>query len=74
MIKGESPLGVVEAAKVLGVPKSWLYARVERPDCDLPYFKMGRYIRFYASSCRPSSIHSEVGRDRHDRARCGSVS
>ena len=49
MIKGESPLGVLEAAKVLGVPKSWVYARVERPDCDLPYFKMGRYIRFYAS-------------------------
>ena len=49
MVKGESPLGVGEAAKVLGVPKSWLYARVERPDCDVPYFKMGRYLRFYAS-------------------------
>ena len=49
MVKGEAPLGVAEAAKVLGVPKSWLYARVERPDCDLPYFKMGRYLLFYAS-------------------------
>ena len=49
MVKGESPLGVGEAAKVLGVRKSWLYARVERPDCDVPYFKMGRYLKFYAS-------------------------
>ena len=49
MVKGESPLGVGEAAKVLGVPKSWLYARVEKPDCDVPFFKMGRYLRFYAS-------------------------
>ena len=49
MVKGESPLGVGEAAKVLGVPVSWVYARVERPDCDIPYFKMGRYLKFYAS-------------------------
>ena len=49
MVKGESPLRVAEAAKVLGVPKSWLYGRVERPDCELPFFKMGRYLRFYAS-------------------------
>ena len=49
MVKGESPLGVGEAAKVLGVPVSWVYARVERPDCDIPHYRMGRYLRFYAS-------------------------
>ena len=50
--QGEVPLGVAEAAKMLGVPKSWLYARVERPKCDLPYFRMGRYLLFYESELR----------------------
>ena len=49
MVKGESTVGVAEAAKVLGVPKSWVYARIEGPDCDLPHYRMGRYLRFYAS-------------------------
>ena len=49
MVKGEMPLGVGGAAKVLGVPVSWVYSRVERPDCDIPHYRMGRYLRFYAS-------------------------
>ena len=49
MLKGETPLGVAEAAKVLGVPVSWVYSRIERPSCDLPHYRMGRYLRFYAS-------------------------
>ena len=42
-------LSVAEAAKVLDVPKSWIYARVESPECDLPHFKLGRYIKFRES-------------------------
>ena len=42
-------LDVTEAAKVLGLPKSWIYARVESPECDLPFFRVGRYIKFKAS-------------------------
>ena len=49
MFKGEAPLGVSDAAKVLGVPVSWIYSHVEAPACDLPHYKMGRYLRFYAS-------------------------
>ena len=45
----EPLLGVTEASKVLGVPKSWVYARVESEECDLPHFKIGRYIKFRAS-------------------------
>ena len=39
----EPLLDVTEASQVLGVPKSWVYARVESPECDLPHFKLGRY-------------------------------
>ena len=45
----ELMLDVTEASKVLGVPKSWVYARVESPECDLPHFKLGRYIKFRES-------------------------
>ena len=47
----ETLLDVGEAAKFLRVPKSWIYARVEREDCDLPFYKVGRYLRF-----RPSEL------------------
>ena len=46
----EDPLlNVAEASKILGVPKSWVYARVELRECDLPHFKIGRYLRFRES-------------------------
>ena len=45
----EPLLNVTEAAAVLGVPRSWLYARVESPACDVPFFRLGRYLRFRAS-------------------------
>ena len=45
----EPSIGVVEAAAYLDVPRSWLYAKVESPDCDVPYFKMGRYLKFLVS-------------------------
>ena len=45
----EPLLDVTEASKVLGVPKSWVYARVESPDCDVPHFRVGRYLKFRAS-------------------------
>ena len=45
----EPLLDVTAASKVLGVPKSWVYVRVESPECDLPHFKIGRYLRFLES-------------------------
>ena len=42
-------LDVTEADKVLGLPKSWIYARVESPECDLPHFRLGRYLKFRES-------------------------
>ena len=43
-------LDVAQAAAFLGVPRSWIYARVEsREACDLPHYKVGRYLRFRAS-------------------------
>ena len=42
-------LDVAQASAFLGVPRSWVYSRVEAEDCDLPHFKVGRYLRFRAS-------------------------
>ena len=42
-------LDVAAAAALLGVPRSWVYARVESVDCNLPHFKIGRYLRFRES-------------------------
>ena len=42
-------LDIAQAAAFLGVPRSWIYSRVESSECDLPYFKVGRYLRFRAS-------------------------
>ena len=46
----EPVIDIATAAQILGVPKSWVYARVERKDkCDLPHYRFGRYVRFRAS-------------------------
>ena len=46
----EPAIDITAAADILGVPKSWIYARVERKDgCDLPHYRFGRYVRFRAS-------------------------
>ena len=42
-------LDVAQAAALLGVPKSWVYVRVESCACDLPHFRVGRYLRFRSS-------------------------
>ena len=42
-------LDVAAAAALLGVPRSWVYSRVESPECDLPHFKVGRYLKFRTS-------------------------
>ena len=47
--KNEASIGVAEAATYLDVPRSWLYAKVESPNCDLPYHRMGRYLKFLVS-------------------------
>ena len=48
-MSSEALLDVTEAAALLGVPRSWIYARVESPKCDIPHFRVGRYIKFRAS-------------------------
>lgn len=49
-LNGEDALlDIAQAAAFLGVPRSWIYSRVESSECDLPYFKVGRYLRFRAS-------------------------
>ena len=45
----EPLLNVAEAAALLGVPRSWVYARIETPKCDVPFYRVGRYIKFKAS-------------------------
>lgn len=48
----EPLLDVAQAAAFLGVPRSWIYARVESPECDVPFFRVGRYLKFRASELR----------------------
>lgn len=52
-------LDVAEAAAFLGVKASWIYARVELPESDLPHYKVGRYLRF-----RPSELFDYLERNR----------
>ena len=49
MSSTEPLLDVAAAAALLGVPRSWVYARVESPECDLPHFRLGRYLKFRES-------------------------
>jgi excisionase family DNA binding protein len=46
-------LTVQEVAAILKVPISWIYDHV-RPGCrdPLPFFKMGKYLRFSAADLR----------------------
>ena len=49
-VNGEDALlDVAQAAAFLGVPRSWIYSRVEASECDLPHFRVGRYLKFRAS-------------------------
>ena len=45
-VSGERLITVKEASEILNVPRSWVYAKVESPECDLPHFKIGRYHPF----------------------------
>ena len=45
----EPVIDITAAAQILGVPRSWIYARVEQEYCDVPHFRVGRYLRFRAS-------------------------
>ena len=62
MSSEESLLNVAQAAAFLGVPRSWVYSRVESSECDLPHFKIGRYLKF-----RPSELKGYLEGNR----RCG---
>lgn len=46
MTPATSLLSVPQVAQRLGVPASWVYAQVESPNSELPYIRVGRYIRF----------------------------
>lgn len=40
-------LNIVEVAKLLRVPVSWVYERARRRSFDqIPHFKLGKYLRF----------------------------
>lgn len=40
-------LNIVEVAKLLRVPISWVYERARRRSFDrIPHFKLGQYLRF----------------------------
>ena len=59
-LTGEDTLfDVAQAAAFLGVPRSWVYSRVESPECDLPHFKIGRYLKF-----RESELLSYIEKNR----------
>ena len=74
MFKGEAPLGVSDAAKVLDVPVSWIYSHVEAPACDLKSLQNAEVSEVErVRSCRRSLTRREAGRGRHDFASCGSV-
>lgn len=45
----ESKLTVKELAKVLGVSKRTIERRLEKPDCGIPYYQIGRRKYFYLS-------------------------
>jgi excisionase family DNA binding protein len=46
-------LTVGEVAKLLKVPKSWVYERTRRRGVSrLPFVKLGKYVRFEASAIR----------------------
>ena len=55
----EPLLDVAAAAALLGVPRSWIYARIESPGCDVPYFRVGRYLKF-----RESELNAYLERNR----------
>ena len=48
-VSTERLVTVKEASEILNVPRSWVYAKVESPDCDLPHFRVGRYLKFRES-------------------------
>mgnify|MGYP001328678527 CR=1 FL=1 len=40
-------VGIDEMAKLLSVPKSWLYDRTRMgPEAGFPFMKLGKYVRF----------------------------
>lgn len=59
-VNGEDALlNVAQAAAFFGVPRSWVYSRVETVGCDLPHFKIGRYLKF-----RPSELRAYLENNR----------
>lgn len=42
----EKLLTVDELAKVLNVPKSWIYERTRQGQEAIPHLKFGKYVRF----------------------------
>lgn len=39
-------IDVKQCAELLSVRPKWIYADVESPEGTLPYFKLGRFLRF----------------------------
>ena len=49
MTRPEQLLDVAAASEILGVPRSWVYAAVEQDPPRVPFYRVGRYVRFRAS-------------------------
>ena len=43
---------VDEIAKILNVPKSWIYGRIHKGNLPFPYIKVGHYVRFPENGIR----------------------
>ena len=54
---------IAQAAAFLGVPRSWIYSRVEASECDLPHFRVGRYLKFRATELNSYLEHNRRGTD-----------
>lgn len=46
MVKINQLISLDELAKILSVPKSWIYARTRFGNEGIPHIKLGKYIRF----------------------------
>jgi excisionase family DNA binding protein len=56
-------LTVDEVATWLKVPRSWVYARTrQRGTAQLPYMKLGKYVRF-----EPDAVRAWLARQRASR-------
>lgn len=52
-------LNIDECSELLGVRKSWLYARTRKQ--EIPHYKLGKYLRFDLEQVRKWLEHQRRG-------------